>query len=237
MPLPSRVALSQAIPSGAGDSRLNTFTVFGEFSNDSSHIILGATPNRKLVGIGGQYERRILQDRFLRWSYMAEFRPFIMSSDPTANSTEYITYDGLTSGPLNSSGVVFQCRAGTQTFSYSGNGTSESGTISTTCSRQLTLAQGGSPIGFRINPLPRHPLQLTFSSNGGYMFATKPIPVPTAGSFNFTFNFGGGLEYFYAPHRSIRLEYLVQHYSNHFTAPSNPGVDSGFLRLAYAFGR
>ena len=100
-----------------------------------------------------------------------------------------------------------------------------------------TATQGGSPIGFRINLLPRRPLQLTFSSNGGYMFATKPIPIPDAGSFNFTFNFGGGLEYFYKPHRSVRLEYLVQHYSNHYTAQDNPGVDSGFVRLGWAFGR
>lgn len=75
------------------------------------------------------------------------------------------------------------------------------------------------------------------SANGGYLFSTKAIPIPDAGSFNFTFEFGGGLEYFYAPRRSARLEYVVQHYSNHYTAPENPGVDSGFLKVTYAFGR
>ncbi len=69
------------------------------------------------------------------------------------------------------------------------------------------------------------------------MYSNRPIPIPDAGSFNFTFEFGGGFEYFHAPHRSARLEYVVQHYSNHYTANQNPGVDSGFVKLTYAFGR
>ena len=36
---------------GGRFTQKNTFTVFGEYSNDSSHIILGVTPNRKLAGI------------------------------------------------------------------------------------------------------------------------------------------------------------------------------------------
>jgi len=234
------IGVAQAISAGDSKpySRTNTFTVFGEYSNDSSHIILGSTPNRKLAGIGVQYERRLVESIYLRWSYMAEFRPFIVSSDPVDNTTETLCF-GATCYPEPASSVVaLKCTAGTRVFPVfvqPGNlpGTD---TVTSACSRQQTLAQGGSPIGFRINLLPRRPLQLTFSSNGGYMFATKPIPVPAAGSFNFTFNFGGGLEYFYKPHRSVRLEYLVQHYSNHFTAQDNPGVDSGFIRLAYAFG-
>jgi hypothetical protein len=227
----------------AGDSRpysrANTFSIFGEYSNDSSHIILGATPNRKLAGLGVQYERRLVENGFLRWAYEAEFRPFIVSSDPAESQNEVLCINGTCNGAVNGTAVVFTCVPGMRTFNFPGSGTvpPESGTVTSTCSRQQTLAQGGSPIGFRINLLPRRPLQLTFSSNGGYMFATKPIPLPDAGSFNFTFNFGGGLEYFYRAHRSVRMEYLVQHYSNHFTATVNPGVDSGFVRLSYAFGR
>ncbi len=220
-------------------SRRNTFTAFAEYSNDSSHIILGQTPDRKLAGLGVQYERRILGNRFLTWSYMAEFRPFIVSSDPAATFTGTICIPTDCLAPSTDTSVVLKCVAGTSSFTINvpQGFPPESETVTTVCSRQQTIAQGGSPIGFRINPTPRHPLQLTFSSNGGYMFATKAIPVPQAGSFNFTFNFGAGLEYFYRPYRSIRLEYLVQHYSNHFTASQNPGVDSGFIRFAYAFGR
>jgi hypothetical protein len=233
----SRGSAGQSKTDPAPYTRNNTFTGFFEYSNDSSHIILGATPNRKLAGIGAQYERRLVENSYLRWSYVAEFRPFIVSSDPVANVTVTGTSNGVVSTPYTSSGETLECMAGTYTYSYTGQFGADSGTVVTMCSRQQTLAQGGSPIGFRINLLPRRPIQLTFSSNGGYMYSTKPMPIPDAGSFNFTFNFGGGLEYFYKPRRSIRLEYLVQHYSNHYTAPDNPGVDSGFARLAYAFGR
>jgi hypothetical protein len=35
----------------------------------------------------------------------------------------------------------------------------------------------------------------------------------------------------------VRLEYQVQHYSNKKTADVNPGVDSGFIKLTFGFGR
>jgi len=220
-------------------SRKNTFTVFGEYSNDSSHIVLGMTPDRKLAGIGAQYQRRILDRPNFTLSYDAEFRPFIVSSDPAASYYYTLCSQGTCESYSGGTSVVPKCGAGTFTFSVDvpTGSPPETGTETIICSRQQTIAQGGSPIGLRITLMPRRPLQLTISSNGGYMYSTKPIPIPGAGSFNFTFNFGGGLEYFYKPYRSIRLEYFVQHYSNSFTAPQNPGVDSGFIRLAYAFGR
>lgn len=222
-------------------SRRNTFTAFAEYSNDSSHIILGSTPNRKLAAAGVQYERRLVANSHLTWSYVAELRPFLLSSDPYATFviTNSNTGPGPAQPPFAYSSSVYRCNAGTNTSSTTSTSTgiTYTTTVITTCSRQHTFAQGLAPIGFRINLRPQHPLQLTFSSNGGYIFSTRPIPVANAGSFNFTFEFGGGLEYFHTPHSSVRLEYVVQHYSNHYTANQNPGVDSGFIKLTYAFGR
>ncbi len=217
-------------------TRRNGFSASIEYSNDSSHIILGSTPDRKLAGIGAQYERRLMLGRLISWSYFAEFRPFLLSSDPAATIVQKITIGTATYGPSTGTGVVFVCQAGTSVFTGTSNAGAETITETTTCFRQQTLAQGASPIGFRLRLFPRRPVQLLFSSNGGYMYSTKPIPLPNAGNFNFTFSFGGGVEYFLAPRRSLRLEYLVQHYSNHYTAPANPGVDSGLIRLSYAFG-
>ncbi len=233
------LALAQHIPS-AGEldpyTRRNTFTVFAEYSNDSSHIILGATPNRKLGGVGIDYERRLLRNRVFNLLYDVEFRPAIFSSDVVQNTaTTDSQFPGIT---FTGSNEVQQCSAGTRTYTSAPMGVPPiTGVVTTTCTRNITTAQGGSPIGLRLQFLQHRRLQMTLSSNGGYMFSTKPIPIPQAGSFNFTFNFGGGLEYYLAPHRSVRLEYLVQHYSNHYTAVANPGVDSGFVRLGYAFGR
>jgi hypothetical protein len=220
-------------------SRKNTFDIFGEYSNDSSHIILGVTPNRKLAGIGVQYERRLIEHPNFRLSYDAEFRPFIVNSDPASAFTETNCVSGDCTTFQISPVVTIKCVAGTQTYPILNQNQTQigTGTLITACSRQLTLAQGASPAGVRLAFFPRKPLQLSFSSDAGYMFATHAIPIAQAGAFNFTFNFGGGLEYFYKPRRSIRLEYLVQHYSNKYTADQNPGVDSGFIRLNYAFGR
>jgi hypothetical protein len=233
-------ALSQEAP-GAPYSRLNTFSSLVEYSNDSSHIILGTAENRKIGAIGFQYQRRLVNRRLWNFSYTAEIRPTMLESDPvlTETITSSQTYSSTTSETQN--GAVMRCTALTVQFSGSTPGPSGpepySGEVIDTCSRRTVVAQGFSPAGMRFNLMPRHRLQPTFSSYAGYMFATQEVPIPETGSFNFTFEFGGGLEFFRTHNRSMRLEYQVQHYSNKETAYSNPGVDSGFIKLTYAFGR
>jgi opacity protein-like surface antigen len=123
---------------------------------------------------------------------------------------------------------------------------SESGSTSTssytytyviTCSRQWTIGEAMSPIGFEWNFLPRHTKQLFVASHGGYMYSTQPIPLETAGSFNFTFDLGAGLELYRSKNRSIRCEYRYHHISNHNTANANPGIDNGLFQMTYTFGR
>lgn len=215
-------------------SRLNTFSGFGEYSNDSSHIILGRSLNRKIGAIGVQYQRRLIHRRMLDFYYTAEFRPVILESDPMGSGTTTITVPlpgVLHSGP----NAVIDCHAG----SFSVNEPGESYTSVLTCGRRLSWAQGLSPVGFRVNGMTRHRLQPTFSALGGYLLSTHELPTdqpgPT-GSFNFTFEFGAGLEFYRSGTQSMRLEYQVQHYSNAYTALANPGVDSGFIKLTYAFG-
>jgi opacity protein-like surface antigen len=218
-------------------SRLNTFSAFAEYSNDSSHIILGQTPNRKIGALGFQYQRRLVHRRPLDLYYEAEIRPAMLESDPVLVSTQInlAPTPGTVSlgqvavgachpynGPLNTITI------GTTTYQFYEQNT---------CSRRTVVEQGFAPAGVRINLLPRHRLQLTFSSNAGYMFSTQEVPVPSAGSFNYTFDFGGGLEYYLSRGRSARLEYQVQHFSNKQTADANPGVDSGFIKLTFGFGR
>ena len=58
-------ALAQTKPHSLYYSRLNTFGFFGEYSNTSSHILLGISRNRKLLDFGGFYTRRVLLDRFV----------------------------------------------------------------------------------------------------------------------------------------------------------------------------
>jgi hypothetical protein len=234
-------ALSQEAH-GALYSRLNTFSGFVEYSNDSSHIILGDAENRKIGAIGFQYQRRLVNRRLWNFSYTAEMRPGMLESDPMQTDTHIVTL------PVDEAGVytgtqdaVLRCRASNSPYNFTFPSSTSpvlfAGDEIVTCSRRTVIEQGFSPAGVRFNLLPRHRLQLTFSSYGGYMFSTQEVPVPDAGSFNYTFEFGGGLEYYRTHNRSVRLEYQVQHFSDKNTSDYNPGVDNGFIKLTYAFGR
>jgi opacity protein-like surface antigen len=232
-------ALSQEAP-GALYSRRNTFSSFVEYSNDSSHIILGDAENRKIGALGFQYQWRLLNRRLWNFSYTAEMRPGMLESDPVQTVTNLQTAPVVASY-FNNYGPVMKCSAFNEPYNvldtFQVPPVDYVGVDVFTCSRRTVIEQGFSPAGMRFNLMPRHRLQLTFSSYGGYMFATQEVPIPDAGSFNFTFEFGGGLEFFRTHNRSMRLEYQVQHYSNKDSAYSNPGVDSGFIKLTYAFGR
>jgi opacity protein-like surface antigen len=217
----------------------NTYSAFLEYSNDSSHIILGSSPNRKFSGLGIQYERRLLSNHAFVWRYAAEFRPLVLESDPTATLTISIIAPPPAITVVEPTAAALQCIAGQRTFSGTDptTGIHYSETILTNCGRRWTYAQGLSPAGTRINLLPHRRLQPTASFLAGYLLSAKKIPLDSAGAFNFTFEFGAGLEFYQSQSRSIRFEYQIQHFSNAYTAAANPGVDSGLFKLTYSFGR
>ncbi len=217
----------------------NTYSAFVEYSNDSSHIILGVAPNRKFASVGFQYERRLLSNRAFVWRYAAEFRPLILESDPTATVTISIIAPPPAITITEPVAAAPQCVAGQRTFSGTDpiTGIHYSENILPTCGRRWTYAQGLSPAGTRINLLPHRRLQPTASFLAGYMLSTKNIPIDSAGAFNFTFEFGAGLEYYQSQSRSIRFEYQIQHLSNAYTAETNPGIDNGLFKMTYNFGR
>lgn len=236
------IAKAQGRPDGPDvfGSR-NKFAAIVEYSNDSSHIILGDAENIKLGAIGLQYQRRLLATRYFVFSYAAEFRPVVLESIPTQTLTITQVPPPSSMYPTETYTVPAQltarCIAGTTTFDPPPIPIFYVSQIVTSCGRQTNYAQGMSPAGLRVNFRPRHRLQPTFSTLEGYIFSTKPLPIASAGSFNFAFEAGVGLEYYLAPKRSVRLEYQLQHYSNDFTADQNPGVDNGMLKLTYGFGR
>ena len=93
--------------------------------------------------------------------------------------------------------------------------------------------------------LSRRPVQPVFTFLAGYLFSTKSIPIFAAGSFNYSFEFGAGLEFFrsrepsagFFANRALRAEYRYHHLSNAYTARANPGIDNGLLQITYSFGR
>lgn len=217
--------------------RRQTFAVFGDYSNDSSHIALGVAEKRKWLEAGFQYEFRLVDSPWVSWRYTAEFRPLSWESDPTAIETFHVASSPPIVVVFKPESVVPLCRPGSTTEIITEPSGPIVNTIVTTCSRQWTYVSGFSPFGMRLNFRPHRRLQPTASLTAGLLMSAKPIPVATAGSFNFTFEIGAGVEYYVRSKRSVRLEWMYQHFSNAYTAAENPGVDNGLIKVTYAFGR
>lgn len=224
--------LGQTKPENSFYSRVNVFGVFGAYSGDSSHILLGTAEQRKLLSFGVSYNRRFLLRRSFSWQYSAEILPVMLESNPLERfvtqqtSPTTATYAGV----LQNSPVT--CAPVTTNYSFVYNGVTYSGTETYSCySQQWTMGEAMSPVGMQWNFLPTHRIQPFAIAHGGYMYSTRPIPTGGAGSFNFTFDIGAGVEFYRTSSQSIRLEYRYHHISNGDTANNNP------TQLTYTFGR
>lgn len=218
-------------------TRLNTFSAFGAYSWDSSHMFLGFSQNRQLLNFGVAYSRRLVQGRHVNWQYNAEVMPVALESDPVVHSV------------INQQTPVVEtftadfrqwnaCIPRSESYSNQGpDGVVFSGTMTVSCDRTWTVGEAMSPVGFQWNFRPSHKIQPIIIGHGGYMYSTRPIPVDYAGSFNFTFDIGAGVEIYRSQTRSIRADYRYHHISNDDTAEYNPGIDSGLLQVTYSFGR
>jgi opacity protein-like surface antigen len=236
--------LAQSPDASAYFARKNTFSVFSAYSNDSSHMILGYAEGRKLLDFGAGYSRRLFVNRVVDWQYNGEILPVALENDLVGQQVDHQTQPTVETFPANPIGQVISCAVVTTPYDYafpnpSGNGTTTySGTLVQTCSgREWTVGEAISPVGFQWNFLPRHKMQPFFIGHGGYMYSTKPIPIAYAGSFNFTFDLGAGIELFRSKTQSVRAEYRFHHISNHGTAQYNPGIDNGLFQVTYSFGR
>jgi hypothetical protein len=231
--------MAQSPDSSPYFARKNTFSIFGAYSNDSSHILLGDAENRKLFDIGLGYNRRLFVDRILDWQYSGEILPVALESDPLAHIVQNQTAPTVQTS-IFVAGPVINCIPVTESYSFvnPNNGITYSGTETLSCySRRWNIGEAMSPVGFQWNFLPRRNMQPFFVSHGGYMYSTQQIPIPGAGSFNFTFDLGAGVELYRSKTRSIRAEYRYHHISNHNTANQNPGIDNGLFQVTYSFGR
>jgi len=199
-------------------------------------MVLGYARNRELLGFGLEYRRRLTLGRIAIWQYSAEFLPVALESDPVVHDV----LNQQTPTPLvleTDFRQTMACKSGTVNFSYSFEGVTYSGTLTDSCRRTWTVGEAFSPVGIQWNFRPRHKLQPVVTGHGGYMYSTRTIPIDYAGSFNFTFDLGVGLEFYRSMSSSFRADYRYHHISNHGTANVNPGIDSGVFQFTYSFGR
>ena len=221
---------------------LNSLAAFVEYSNSSSHIVLGDDRQRKFAGISLAYQRRISVGRWMAWDYSAEVRPILIESDPTFRGA-------LITGTLGDRSYISNDRFPVQVpimntrefHDRSISGTLQDGTpfteqVHNELGRRWTYAPGLTPACFSVHILPPRRLQTFLAATGGFLVSPRDIPEFKTSAFNFTFSFGGGVEWFQDHRRSWTMEYRVQHMSNKEIGFNNPGVDSQFLRVGYRFG-
>jgi hypothetical protein len=217
-----------AIAAEPAYTRLNSWSIFGEYAPDSRHIILGVSEGRRLATGGVEYARRLaLKPRFeLDW--LMQVRPVIFERDP-----ELIGYKDVSTGqivlPIPPERVV-------QVTHTEFTLLPQNITVTEAYSSQWTYAGGANPIGLKFNFRPRHRFQPFVSSMCGFIWGTRQIPVAGTTAFNFDFEFGGGFETYISGTHSFRVGYSIHHMSNAYVGSSDPGVDSQLMQFTYSFG-
>jgi len=94
---------------------------------------------------------------------------------------------------------------------------------------------GLSPLGFKINFARQSWIQPFVAASVGFLYFQDDIPLPDSSRFNFTPEFGLGLQFFLAPKRALTLGYKLHHMSNANTGRSNPGMDSHVIYAGFSF--
>jgi hypothetical protein len=210
-----------------------SFSAFAEYSNTSSHIILGVSQDRRFMALGLTYSLRLVHTRYADWHYAAEIRPLTLLEDPVTT----LTILSPNSNFSQSAPTSRACYPGVYTLPPDPASGFPGFTYRETCSTRWTYAGGISPLGQRINILPRNRLQPFLVGNAGFLVSPRDVPVNNSSRFNFTFEFGAGFEFFHDRHHSWSAEYRIHHLSNAYTGNSNPGIDSQIIKLTCSFAR
>jgi hypothetical protein len=227
-----------------------SYSVFAEYSNDSSHMIIGESENRRLFAAGADYNRRLGGRSLYSWHYQVEVIPLELLQNPKLTTTVVGTVVGnppVVAFPVGT--IQFSSLQSKRCRSESGSGTyyeiGEGGlqipvgtfTFTNDCSHPWTYGAGVSPLGQKVNFLPHDRLQPYVVVNAGFVGFAKTVPSDNATMFNFSFEFGGGIEWNARSGHAWSLDYRYHHISNAGRGTDNPGVDNGTFRLSYSSRR
>ena len=90
---------------------------------------------------------------------------------------------------------------------------------------------GLAPLGLKFYFLQTRRLKFFANTSGGFLTFLNEVPVENARKFNFTFDFGLGMQITTGSRWALTLGYKLHHLSNAETAHSNPGLDSSVFYL------
>jgi hypothetical protein len=222
----ARPARSEA----AGTSRLNTWSLAAEFVPTTQQYFLGQSEERRFLAVGGEYARRLKRGRVVDVFYVAELRPVVLESDPVLEGFKNPLAGNTVVQFPDPQRVVFVTHAPTVLLP-------QNILVVPFYGRAWTYGASVSPLGARVNFLSQRRWQPFLETSVGIHLTTRDVPVAGAGSFNFTFDVGTGVECYLRGGRSWRYEFLFRHISNAYSGMTNPGVDAPTVRVVYSFGR
>ncbi|MDT5261642.1 MAG: hypothetical protein QOC61_646 [Acidobacteriota bacterium] len=103
--------------------------------------------------------------------------------------------------------------------------------------RKTITGAGLSPVGFQLNFRRRERVQPFAQGSGGFIYFGERVPDERGAQFNFTADFGGGVQWKTGARRAWTLGYRYQHISNGYRADVNPGFDSNLFYVGFSIFR
>lgn len=207
-------------------TRQRFVSIYGEYSNTSSHIIAGDARGRKLAEAGADFDFRIFKRvRSANLYYEIAVKPLTFIGNPVETGT--FTLTGGPSYTGSNPPQISMCKEISVTdrfFSYTER-----------CNTRWTYGGGFSPVGFHFNFLRTHRIQPMVRVAGGLVFTTRDVPILDSKALNYMGELGAGFEVFRPKGRSLEFEYRLYHLSNGYTGDYNPGIDGQIVRVSYAF--
>lgn len=100
--------------------------------------------------------------------------------------------------------------------------------------RRNVFGWGLSPIGFQLYFRPQSRVKPFVSTSGGFIFFGDPVPRLNGARFNFTYDFGAGVQVVRDSQRAFNFGYKYQRISNGGRALNNPGFDGNVFYFGYS---
>ena len=103
--------------------------------------------------------------------------------------------------------------------------------------RRTITGAGLSPVGFQLNFRRRQRVQPFAQASGGFLYFGERVPTSSGAQFNFTGDFGGGVQWKTGARRAWTVGYRYHHVSNGYRADVNPGFDSNLFYVGFSIFR
>ncbi|HYH85157.1 MAG TPA: acyloxyacyl hydrolase [Pyrinomonadaceae bacterium] len=103
--------------------------------------------------------------------------------------------------------------------------------------RKTITGAGLSPVGFQLNFRRRERIQPFAQASGGFLYFGERVPDERGAQFNFTADFGGGVQWKTGARRAWTVGYRYQHISNGYRAEANPGFDANLIYVGFSIFR